>query len=101
MVEQNVLTVEVPTVEAPAYTLLGFTEDERNRTTFLELNIYGTSLNEWSGSGMTSITPWILHVHYIKMGYNSYGRGPGAHFENDETPCWCFNGLTEVRPYTE
>ena len=43
-----------------------FTEDERNRTTFLELNIYGTSLDERSGSGMTSITPWPLHVHYIR-----------------------------------
>ena len=62
-----------------------FTNDERNRTTFLQLNMYWTSLDERSGSGMTPITQWTLHVYFIKMGKNSYGRGSESHFEHDET----------------
>ena len=62
----------------------------RNRPTFLELNIYETSLDEKTGSGMASITPWTLNVQFIRMESNSDDCGPEANFEHDETLFGCF-----------
>ena len=50
-------------------TLQVYTRRHWNQTvfkTFLQLNINGISLDDRSGSGMTSITSWTLNVHCIK-----------------------------------
>ena len=66
-------------------------EVQPNHETFLQLNMYGTSLYERPGSGMTSITSWILSsMQFIRKESNIYGRGSEAHFEHDETQYGCF-----------
>ena len=69
-----------------------FTKDQCNGTKFLQLNIYGTSLDDRPVSVITSITAWTLNVHCIKNVINSNGHGSEAHFEHDGTLCGCLWG---------
>ena len=62
-----------------------FTDDQRKRSTFLQLNIYGAYSDESSADGMTSITSWTLKG----MESNSYGCVSETHFEHDEKQRGC------------
>ena len=76
-------------------------DDRRKCPKFLQFNIYGTSLVERSGSGMTAITSWALSVHYIRNGIEFVWpcvRGPFRALLN---AVWLGRKLTEVIPDTE
>ena len=45
-----------------------FTDQQQIAQHFFQLNIYGTSSDESSGDGVTSIKSWPLNVHYIRYG---------------------------------